>query len=124
MFRLLYVSGDQELAKRTLRLYIEVVSKTRAAGVDGDSDTDRHWVETLVEGGRMFCRLALSRLGSGGVEEAKEAGEVLEKAKTRLDPADKELVARVSLAEGIWNTVSAIIGERLHLYWVPSRLIP
>lgn len=116
MSRLLYVSGDTELAKRTLRLYIEVVSKTRAAGIDGDSDTDRHWVETLVEGARMFCRLALSRLGSGGVEEAKEAGEFLEKAKTRLDMADKELVARVALAEGIWNTVTAFIGGWLHLY--------
>ena len=117
MFRLFHVSGDTELAKRTLRLYIEVVTKTRAAGVDGDSDTNRHWVETLVEGARMFCRLALSRLGSGGLEEAKEAGEFLEKAKTRLDPADKELVARVALAEGIWNTVTAIIGGWLHLYW-------
>jgi hypothetical protein len=116
MFRLLCVSGDTELAKRTLRLYIEVVSKTRAAGVDGDSDTDRHWVGTLVEGGRMFCRLALSRLGSGGLEEAKEAGEFLEKAKTRLDRADSELVARVALAEGIWNTVTAIIGGWLNLY--------
>lgn len=116
MFRLLYVSGDTELSKRTLRLYVEVVSETRAAGVDGDSDTDRHWVETLVEGARMFCRLALSRLVSGGVEEAKEAGEFLEKAKTRLDSADKQLVARVALAEGIWNTVTAFIGGLLHLY--------
>lgn len=122
MFRLLYVSGDTELAKRTLRLYIEVVSKTRAAGVDGDSDTDRHWVETLVEGARMLCRLALSRLGSGGVEEAKEAGEFLEKAKTRLDPTDKEVVARVSLAEGIWNTVTAIIGGCLHSYFMSNSL--
>ncbi|KAG8215730.1 hypothetical protein J3R82DRAFT_7623 [Butyriboletus roseoflavus] len=120
MSRLLYVSGDTELAKRTLRLYIEVVSKTRAAGVDGDSDTDRHWVETLVEGANMFCRLALSRLGSSGVEEAKEAGEFLEKAKTRLDSADKELVARVALAEGIWNTVTAFIGGREHTR--PTRL--
>lgn len=116
MSRLLYVSGDTELAKRTLRLYIEVISKTRAAGVDGDSDTDRHWVETLVEGARMFCRLALSRPGLGGVEEAKEAGEFLEKAKMRLDPSDRELVARVALAEGIWNTATAIIGGWLHLY--------
>lgn len=122
MSRLLYVSGDTELAKRTLQLYVEVVSKTRAAGVDGDSDTDRHWVETLVEGARMFCRLALSRLGSGGVEEAKEAGEFLEKAKTRLDNTDKELVARVALAEGIWNTVTAFIGGWLHLYLDPFNV--
>ncbi|KAG9312488.1 hypothetical protein JVU11DRAFT_6875 [Chiua virens] len=111
MSRLLYVSGDAELAKRTLRLYVQIVSMTRAAGVDGDSDTDRNWVETLVEGTRMFCRLALARSAFGGVEEAKEAGGLLEKAKTRLDPTDKELVARVALAEGIWSTTTAIIGE-------------
>ncbi|KIK96970.1 hypothetical protein PAXRUDRAFT_137268 [Paxillus rubicundulus Ve08.2h10] len=105
--RLLYVSGDIELAKRTLRLYIQVVSNAREAGVDGDCDTDRHWVETLVEGVRMLCRLALSRPGLDGVDEVKEAEELIKKAKTRLDPADKELVARVALAEGIWNTVTA-----------------
>ncbi|KAF9240835.1 hypothetical protein BU15DRAFT_87417 [Melanogaster broomeanus] len=106
MARLLYVSGDTELAKRTLRIYVQIVSRTRQAGVDGDCDTDRHWVETLVEGARMLCRLALSRPGSDGVEELKEAGELIEKAKMRLDLADKELVARVELAEGIWNTIN------------------
>ncbi|KAF9221151.1 TPR-like protein [Gyrodon lividus] len=106
--RLLYISGDAKLAKRTLRLYVQVVSKTREAGVDGDHDTDHHWVGTLVEGARMLCRLALSRPGSDGVDEVKEAGELIEKAKTRLNLADKELVARVALAEGVWNTVTAL----------------
>ncbi|KIJ19657.1 hypothetical protein PAXINDRAFT_174968 [Paxillus involutus ATCC 200175] len=105
--RLLYVSGDIELAKRTLRLYVQVVSNAREVGGDGDCDTDRHWVETLLEGARMLCRLALSRPGLDGLDEVKEAEELIEKAKTRLDPADKELVARVALAEGIWNTVTA-----------------
>ncbi|KIJ67164.1 hypothetical protein HYDPIDRAFT_25637 [Hydnomerulius pinastri MD-312] len=108
MTRLLYISGDNELAKRTLRLYVQVVSKACEAGVDDDYDTDRHWVETLVEGSRMLCRLALSRPGSDGIEEVREAGELIEKAKTRLDTDDKELVARVALAEGVWNTVNVL----------------
>ncbi|KAH7886691.1 hypothetical protein F5I97DRAFT_2017699 [Phlebopus sp. FC_14] len=112
MARLLYVSGDHELAKRFLRLYVEIVSKSREAGVDVDFDTDRHWVETLVEGSRMLCRLALSKAGFDGVEEVKEAGELLEKAKTRLEANDKELVARVALAEGVWNTVTAFTGQQ------------
>ncbi|KIN96741.1 hypothetical protein M404DRAFT_162388 [Pisolithus tinctorius Marx 270] len=113
MSRLLYVTGDSELPKRMLRLYVEVVGKSREAGIDNDCDTDRHWVETLVEGSRMLCRLAISRPGWDGVEEAKEAGEFIEKAKTRLDRNDKELVARVALAEGVWHTISGIIGVDL-----------
>lgn len=107
--RLLYVTGDREIAMRMLRLYVEVVSKSREAGIDNDCDTDRHWVETLVEGSRMLCRLAISRPGWDGIEEVKEAGELLEKAKIRLDRDDKELVARVALAEGVWHTVSGVI---------------
>ena len=64
----------------------------------------------------MSCRLALSRPGLGGVEEAKGAEEFLEKAKMRHDPFGRELVARVALAEGIWNTATAIIGWWLRLY--------
>ncbi|KAI6131742.1 hypothetical protein EV401DRAFT_1919508, partial [Pisolithus croceorrhizus] len=109
MSRLQYVTGDRELAMRMLRLYVEVVSKSREAGIDGDYDTDRHWVETLVEGSRMLCRLAISRPGWDGIEEVKEAGELLEKAKIRLDRDDKELVAKVALAEGVWHTVSGVI---------------
>ena len=112
MSRLIYVSGDNELAKKTLRLYVQVVSKAREAGMTGDYDADRHWVETLVQGSRMLCRLGMSRPGLDGVEEVKEAGELIEKAKTRLDTDDKELVARVALAEGVWHTVSALIGKR------------
>ncbi|KAI5983730.1 hypothetical protein EDC04DRAFT_3008055 [Pisolithus marmoratus] len=109
MSRLLYVTRDSKLAMRMLRLYVEVVSKSREASTDNDSDTDRHWVEALVEGSRTLCRLAVSRPGWDGLEEAKEAGELIEKAKTRLDRDDKELVARVALAEGVWHTVSGVI---------------
>ncbi|KAL4066373.1 hypothetical protein V8B97DRAFT_1041251 [Scleroderma yunnanense] len=109
MGRLLYIAGDSELAKKTLRLYVQVVGKAREAGMAGDYDTDRHWVETLVQGSRMLCRLGISRPGLDGMEEVKEAGELIEKAKARLDKDDKELVARVALAEGVWHTISAMI---------------
>ncbi len=61
----------------------------------------------------MLCRVALaadSTLGQRGIDEAREAGEILEKAKERLDPSDKTLKAYVELAEGIWSTVMAIKG--------------
>ncbi|KAG1824098.1 hypothetical protein EV424DRAFT_1396074 [Suillus variegatus] len=109
MTRLLSISGDAELAKRTLRLYVQVVSKAREAGVDNDFDTDRHWVETLIDGARMLCRLSISR--QDGIDDAKEAGDMIEKAKTRLDEYDKEMVARVALAEGICYTTLAIIEQ-------------
>ena len=128
MTRLLYVSGDSQLAKRTLRLYIQIVSKAREASLaEGESgntltdsssnlckviDTDRHWVETLAFGARMLCRLALQESDYGtALELAKEAGSVVEKAKLRLDSDDVELVAKVKLAEGIWSSVMAYTGE-------------
>ncbi|KAG6330168.1 hypothetical protein ID866_8922, partial [Astraeus odoratus] len=110
MSRLAYLAGDSGLAKRTLRLYVQVVSKSREAGIDGDYDTDQRWVETLVEGARMLCRLAAARSGLDGIDEVREAGELIEKAKTRLDAEDEELVARVAVAEGVWNIVSALLG--------------
>ncbi|KAI0643275.1 hypothetical protein C8Q79DRAFT_1094856 [Trametes meyenii] len=124
MSRLFYVMGDPELAKRILRLYIQIVSKAREAsmaeaesataetsgayGAGKDIDTDDNWVQTLVQGSRMLSRQALveSDLGKG-IEEAKEAGEVLEKAKTRLSSKNEALVASVQLAEAIWNVVMA-----------------
>lgn len=124
MARLLYVSGDPELAKRILRLYVQVVSKAREAGltepeepqegplgVGGDYDTDRNWVLTLVHGARILCRTALQDADYGkALDEAREAGLMLEKAKTRLNTNDKELAAAVELAEGIWSSVMAHTG--------------
>ncbi|OSC98625.1 hypothetical protein PYCCODRAFT_1396824 [Trametes coccinea BRFM310] len=124
MSRLFYVTGDPELAKRTLRLYIQIVGKAReanlaeeesataeAAGAFGagkDVDSDHYWVQTLVQGSRMLSRLALAETDMGkAVDEAKEAGDVLEKAKTRLDRDDKVLLASVQLAEAIWNIAMA-----------------
>ncbi|OSX62812.1 hypothetical protein POSPLADRAFT_1065909 [Postia placenta MAD-698-R-SB12] len=120
MTRLFYVSGDTELAKRTLRLYVQVVSKARetrfaeenTSGAmmvhDDETDTDRNWVQMLTQGARMLCRLAMAESdGSIAMDEAKEAGVMVEKAKTRLDPNEKDLVANVQLAEGIWLSTMA-----------------
>ncbi|PCH34790.1 hypothetical protein WOLCODRAFT_139578 [Wolfiporia cocos MD-104 SS10] len=118
MTRLLYVSGDSALAKRTLRLYVQVVSKARETKVaaaqggsvpeDDDIDADRSWVETLVQGARMLCRLALAQ-SDGGLarDDAAEAGVLIEKAKTRLNKDNRQLVGSVELAEGIWQSVMA-----------------
>jgi hypothetical protein len=119
MTRLLYVSGDTELAKRTLRLYVEVVGKAHRVGGDSsEADTDRCWVETLVQGARMLCRFAMATPGLEGMKDGREAGELIEKAKTRLDLEDKTLASSVDLAEGIWSTVMALKGEPLGIVCV------
>ncbi|KDQ52478.1 hypothetical protein JAAARDRAFT_40076 [Jaapia argillacea MUCL 33604] len=124
MTRLLFASGDTDLAKRTLRLYVQVVSKARETGASEseesressgggkgiavDADTDLHWVETLVHGARMLCRLASAKEGRDGLDEVREAGSLIEKARSRLDKDDKVLVASVDLAEGIWHSMIAV----------------
>jgi hypothetical protein len=130
MTRLFYVSGDVDLAKRTLKLYTQVVGKaweTAQAEItqtdeddsvpySTDVDTHKNWVNTLVQGSRMLCKLAFAKSGSvfgstgNGMEEAREAGRLLEKAKTRLDQTENEMVASVDLAEGIWNALMAYKG--------------
>ena len=81
------------------------------------TDTDRNWVQALVQGARMLCRIACSKSGTAlgstgnGLDEAKEAGVLIEKAKTRLDENDAELVASVYIAEGIWHSVMAYKGR-------------
>lgn len=80
------------------------------------TDTDRNWVQTLVQGARMLCRVACSKSGTAlgttgnGLDEAKEAGTLIEKAKTRLDKNDTELLASIYMAEGIWQSVMAYKG--------------
>uniref|UniRef100_D8Q7D9 Uncharacterized protein n=1 Tax=Schizophyllum commune (strain H4-8 / FGSC 9210) TaxID=578458 RepID=D8Q7D9_SCHCM len=116
MTRLFYVSGDPQLAKRTLRLYVQVVSKAHLAsdaGVGADADTDQHWVDTLASGARMLCNLASSLPGIDGIEMVREAGTYVEQAKTRLPAEDVELAAKVALAEGIYHQVLALKGPDL-----------
>ena len=138
MSRLFYVSGDSNLAIRTLRLYVQVVGKAwETANAEAEQkreeasarsvesahgvDTDRNWVQTLVQGARMLCRVAYSKSGTAlgttgnGLDEAKEAGVLIEKAKTRLDKNDAELVGSVYLAEGIWHSVMAHKGQLVSL---------
>ncbi len=131
MSRLFYVAGDPELAKRTLRLYVQIVSKAMEAtlaesktatedsaglfGAGKDIDTDQIWVKTLVQGSRMLSRLALAETDAGKAgDQAKEAGEMVEKAKTRLNQDDRALLAGVQLAEAIWHIATAYTGTNEH----------
>jgi hypothetical protein len=122
MSRLFYVSSDTSLAKRTLRLYVQIVNKGFQAGsmnVDGSGLDDVRWVETLVQGARMLCHIASSKRGPAGLEEAREAGTLIDKVKEYVDLRDgvvvegknKEQAASVLLAEGIWNSVMADKGN-------------
>lgn len=67
----------------------------------------------------MLCRVACSKSGTvlgttgNGLDEAKEAGLLIEKAKIRLDQNDAELTASVYLAEGIWHSVMAHKGKQV-----------
>lgn len=104
----MYASGDPELARRTLKLYVQVVNKERETRVGGEPD--RVWIETLVQGARMLCRIP-----NGGVPEAREAGELIELAEKRLDEhghngGHEDLKAAVLRAKGIWHTCMAMRG--------------
>ncbi|KAG6819512.1 hypothetical protein H0H93_011170 [Arthromyces matolae] len=134
MTRILHVSGDTKLARRTLLLYSQVVGKAYEAGqapssntpdlddvqdpegaaADSDSDSDEQWVETLVYGARMLCRWAVAQPGIEGLKEAREAGVYIKKARARLradGPDGIRLAARVDLAEGVWNFVMTLKAE-------------
>lgn len=117
MTRLLHVSGDHELAKRTLRLYAQIVKKARETGSTNTdeeaseastrAETDAYWVETLVQGARMLCRIP------GGLEEVREAADFVFLARERLALLDDEHGASVDLADGICKLMLAIRGMRL-----------
>lgn len=73
-------------------------------------EPDRTWVETLVQGARMLCRIP-----NGGVEEAREAGKLIELAEKRLNEpghggVNEDLKAAVLRTKGIWHTCMAIRG--------------
>jgi len=93
-----------------------VVGKAYQASKEGigeDQDTDEYWVDTLVFGARMLLKTASSRPGLEGVDDVKEAGDVLAKARTRLKLEDKPLLAKVLLSEGIYWSLLAIKGTSI-----------
>ncbi|KAF5319427.1 hypothetical protein D9619_008793 [Psilocybe cf. subviscida] len=111
-----------DLAKRTLRLYIQVVSKAFEAsqeGVGEDMDLDIRWIETLVFGARMLAANAARNYQEHGggiydgslVADVQEAVDILSKARERLDKSDFKLTAEVLLAEGITYSVMGIIAQ-------------
>lgn len=113
MTRLLFLSGDVSLGKRTLKLYTQAVGKawqTHAPQVGEETDTTENWVELLVFGVRMLCKMAVSTPGTEGMKDAWDAGELVQKARARLNKDDKRLVAHVDMTEGLWNTVMALKG--------------
>jgi hypothetical protein len=72
----------------------------------------------------MLNRLALEEMDYGkAVELAKEAGEVLEMARSRLDSNDQQLVASVYLAEGIWHSTTACVGVYGSVFVTDAYLI-
>lgn len=122
MTKLLYLSSDDtNLAKQFLKLYIQVVGKAyeTSGSVSGlcsrgegetqgeDTDTDENWVDTLVFGAIMSCKYASV---SNEMDELNEAHQIIEKAKTRLDKANKRLVAKVSLVEGVYWMIVGVKG--------------
>ena len=118
MTRLLYLSGDVSLAKRTLQLYTQVVSKAYEAskeGVGEDKDSDEFWVENLVFGARMLCKEASGQHGLNGIDNVHEAATILDKAKTRLDESNQPLVAKFELAKGVVESLLAIKGAHCSL---------
>ena len=114
MTRLLFLSGDASLGKRTLKVYAQAIGKawqTHGAQMCEETDTNENWVELLVFGVRMLCKAAASAPGTEGMKDARDAGELVEKARMRLDKDDKRLTAHVDMIEGLWNTVMALKGK-------------
>ena len=146
LIRLLHASGENELAKRTFKLYVQLVTKSRQASmgevestvrrrrrtidqtdslldndlpVMGDiepasesesADTDRQFVECLILGARMLCRLP------GDVEDAKWAADCILNAKSVMAQTsylerDKTLKACLCVADGVVDSILAQRGE-------------
>lgn len=133
MIRLFHLGGDTPLAIRTLKLYVQIVSKSYQASSSGaheqDIDSDVNWVETLVFGVRMICRYVVGNTGSDTEvhddddELLEYAGTLFEKARSRLDKEKKILVASVWLAEGIWFSVLALKGTLLIFFCRKTYLL-
>ncbi|KAF9005198.1 hypothetical protein BDQ17DRAFT_1354012 [Cyathus striatus] len=120
--RLFYLSADPSLAKKSLHVYTQVVSKAYQAAKEGigeDVDTDKNWVEMMVFGARMLCLLAEKEEGWEGRQNVKEAGRLIELAKGRLEE-DGKLKGALELAQGVYFSILALT-ER-DPYTRPTRL--
>ncbi|KLO16848.1 hypothetical protein SCHPADRAFT_937555 [Schizopora paradoxa] len=118
MTRLLHVSGDHELAKRTLKLYVQIVGKAHetmsnsSMGAAANAsepvgyDDDVHWVQTLVQGARMLCRIP------GSADDVRHAVTLVAKAREQVTSLSDELKASVDLADGICRSILAIRERR------------
>jgi hypothetical protein len=122
--RLLVASGNYDDARRTFRIYVQLVSKSREthAGspnvssegpvVDSpaDIDDDRTFVETLVLGARMLCKFGAKD------DDVSEAHRVAQLAEEIVGGAnfvkDDVLSAKVQRALGIVSAALAIKGQR------------
>ncbi|THH06231.1 hypothetical protein EW145_g4227 [Phellinidium pouzarii] len=112
MARLLHVTGDNTLAVRVVRLYVQIVRKSRETGTMNAQGEDTHgagaterdalWVATFLQGARMLCRM------QGGVREIREAEEFIGLARERIGSVSDELIASVDLADGICKSMLAI----------------
>jgi hypothetical protein len=99
------------LAKRTLKVYVEVVGKARASGDTTNPEPDDDWVKMLVDGARLLSRKAIE--DEDGEEDLKSALAYLIAAKSDLKgdlAGHKSLEASIYLAEGIVLSVLAIKG--------------
>jgi len=117
MTRLLHLSGDTPLAVRTLKLYVQTVSKAYQASIEGvheDLDPDSDWVQILVFGIRMICCHAAASGDPESIEDVKYAGTLIGKARSRLAQDKPLLIASLHLAEGVWNSVMALKGMTLN----------
>ena len=88
-------------------------------------DSDTAWVETLVFGARMLCagvgeqgRVDEQTDGGEALADLQEAQTVLKKARTRLDPEDRRLVAAVFLAEGVVWGLCGALGRAVRVHCV------
>jgi hypothetical protein len=105
------------LARRTLRVYVEVVGKARVSGDRTNPEGGAVWVRTLVDGARILCRRALGVEGGNedGEEDLKDAMRYLGIARGDLGGIGdgeerKEVEAALELAQGIVLSVLAIKG--------------
>ncbi|TFK98375.1 hypothetical protein BDV98DRAFT_606935 [Pterulicium gracile] len=133
MSRLFYASGDITLAKRTLQVYVQVVSKGLLAnhsGANKETDSDVNWILTTTNGARMLARIASGHASGQGwfdsangssarptitkegehIDDAREAVLLVEKARARLVIAEKTIGADSTMMKELTKRVDLAEG--------------